>query len=178
MNAKKILVVDDERSVRESLSKVLQAEGYEVLLAANGQVAIEQLAKGSVDLVLLDIGLPVKDGWDTLGWLAEVTPLKPVIVITGRWKQAGLAAAAGADVLMEKPLDVPMLFQIIHELLQEAPEDRACRLHDRGRGFRQVPCDTAAFCERLAKGYTTPFPCEEVMNYKITKYEENHSGRG
>ena len=59
----KILVVDDERSIRESLSKVLRAEGYEIVLAENGQQAIEKLAQEPIDLLPLDLGLPGKDGW-------------------------------------------------------------------------------------------------------------------
>ena len=155
----KILVVDDERSIRESLSKVLRAEGYEIVLAENGQQAIEKLAQEPIDLLLLDLGLPGKDGWATLRWLAQVSPLLPVIIITGRWKQGELAAAAEVDVLMEKPLDVPVLFQIIHELLQEPPEVRARRIHARGAGFRNVPCDGKEFCEQLKRSYTTPYPC-------------------
>lgn len=158
----KILVVDDERSIRDALSKVLRAEGYEIVLAENGQEAIEKHDAEHVDLLLLDIGLPVKDGWVTLDWLAQVNPLLPVVVITGRWKQGGLAEAAGVDVLMEKPLDVPLLLQIICELMQEPAEARARRIHERGHGFRLVPCDGREFCERLRRGYATPYPCDEA----------------
>jgi len=160
---KKILVVDDERSIRDALSKVLRAEGYEVVLAENGQDAIEKHDAQHVDLLLLDIGLPVKDGWTALAWLSAVDRLLPVIIITGRWKQQSeRAAAARADVLMEKPLDVPLLLQIIHELLQEPAEARARRIHERGPGFRHVPCDGKEFCEQLRRGYTTPYPCGEL----------------
>ena len=60
----KILVVDDEQTIRESLAKILRAEGYEIVLAENGQEAIEKLVQESFNLLLLDLGLPVKDGWD------------------------------------------------------------------------------------------------------------------
>src|ERR1019366_70143 len=125
----KILVVDDEQTIRESLAKILRAEGYEIVLAENGQEAIEKLVQESFNLLLLDLGLPVKDGWATLRWLNQVNPVFPVIVITGRWKQGELAEAAGVDVLMEKPLDVPKLLQNILELLQEPAEARARRIH-------------------------------------------------
>lgn len=154
----KILVVDDEESIRESLAKVLRAEGYEIVLAENGQEAIEKLAAEPVNLLLLDIGLPRKDGWATLEWLSEVNPLVPVIMITGLWKKAGLAAVAGADMLMEKPLDVPRLLQNIREFLDEPAETRARRLRDRKRGFRRVPCDSKEFCEHLNRAYSAPFP--------------------
>lgn len=151
--AKKILVVDDDQFIRESLSKVLRAEGYEIALAETGQEAVEKLIQEPIDLLLLDLGLPVKDGWAILGWLAEVNSHFPVIVITGRWKQAELAEAAGVDVLMEKPLDVPRLLQNIRELLQESAEARG-----RKRGFQRVSCDQKEFCEQLLKRFTTPYP--------------------
>lgn len=156
---RKVLLVDDERSIRDSLSKVLRKEGYEVLLAENGQQAVERLAHERLDLLLLDLGLPVQDGWATLGWLTHVNPLLPVVIITGRWKQGELAAAAGADVLMEKPLDVPVLFEIIRELIAEPREARARRLHGRGPGFRHVPCDGREFVEQLKRRHNTPYPC-------------------
>lgn len=154
---KKILVVDDEESIRESLSKVLHTEGYEVVLTENGQEAIEKLVQEPIDLLVLDIGLPVKDGWATMQWLAQVNPLFPVIVITGRWKQGELAEAAGVDVLMEKPLDVPKLLRSICELLKEPPEDRARRLRERKRDFRHVPCDAYEFCAQLLERAKAPY---------------------
>jgi DNA-binding response OmpR family regulator len=158
---KKILVVDDDRFIRESLSKLLRTEGYEIVLAETGQKAIEKMIQEPIDLLLLDLGLPVKDGWAILRWLAEVNSHLPVIVITGRWKQAELAKVAGVDVLMEKPLNVPMLLQNIHELLQESAEARG-----RKRGFRCVPCDVQAFCEQLWKRFTTPYPSGEPRHSK------------
>jgi DNA-binding response OmpR family regulator len=165
MKTKKILLVDDERSIRDALSKVLQAEGYEVALAGNGQEAIEKHEAEHVDLLLLDLGLPVKDGWTALAWLGAVDRLLPVIIITGRWKQSERAAAARADVLMEKPLDVPLLLQIIHELVQEPAEARARRISDRRFNFRHVPCDGKEFCEQLKRGYTTPYPSGQVGSH-------------
>jgi len=160
---KKILLVDDERSIRDALSKVLRAEGYAIVLAENGQAAIEKHATEPVDLLLLDIGLPVKDGWTALAWLSAVDRLLPVILITGRWKQAERAAATRADVLMEKPLDVPLLLQIIHELLHEPAEVRARRIENGESNFRQMPCDSQAFRERVQRGYATPYPCDKPV---------------
>ena len=116
---KRILLVDDERSIRESLSKILGAENYEVVPAGNGQEAIEKHAGERIDLLILDLNMPVKNGWDTLEWLVGINPLLPVVIITGRSNQSALAKTAGAAVLMEKPLDVPLLLQTIRELLTE-----------------------------------------------------------
>lgn len=161
---KKILIVDDESSIRESLDKVLHAENYEVVSAENGQDAIEKFGAEKIDLLLLDLGLPVKDGWDTLKWLAEVNPLLPVIIITGRYQQRELAEKAGADALMDKPLNVPQLLEIIRELINEPMERRAQRASNRASGFRYVSCDNELFREMLTKKLTTPLQCQGMEN--------------
>ena len=162
--SKKILLVDDECSILEALSKVLGAEDYEVVLAEDGKDAVEKIATAPIDLVLLDLGLPVKDGWATLEWLAEINPLLPVIVITGRSEQQALAEKAGADALMEKPLDVPLLLQTIRELLDEPLESRVRRASDPARGFRYAPCDSLVLREMLLKRLTTSYPCRGPEN--------------
>lgn len=157
--SRRILVVDDESSIREALSKVLRAEEYEVVSAESGQEAIEKFGMGKIDLLLLDLGLPVKDGWATLAWLEWVNPLLPIVIITGRSNQRELAEKAGADALMEKPLDVPHLLQTIRELMDEPMDYRVQRATHRGCGFRYVPCDNALFRELLRERFTTPYPC-------------------
>ena len=119
---KRILLVDDERSIRESLSKILGAENYEVVPAENGHEAIEKYGAERIDLLILDLNMPVKNGWDTLDWLVKIDPVLPVVIITGRSDQRALAETAGADALMEKPLDVPLLLQTIRELMDEPME--------------------------------------------------------
>jgi two-component system response regulator ResD len=161
---KKILVVDDESSIREALNKVLHAENYEVVSAQNGQDAIEKFGQEKIDLLLLDLGLPVKDGWEMLEWLAGVNPLLPVIIITGRHAQRELAEKAGADALMDKPLNVPSLLQTIRELINEPMERRAQRASQRASGFRYVSCDNELFREMLHKQFTTPYPCPELKD--------------
>ena len=130
---KRILLVDDERSIRESLSKILGAENYEVVLAENGHEAIEKHGAQRLDLLILDLNMPVKNGWDTLDWLVKIDPVLPVVIITGRSDQRALAETAGADALMEKPLDVPLLLQTIRELMDEPVESAQAKLKHRPR---------------------------------------------
>jgi len=125
---KRILVVDDDPQIRESLRKVLRAEGYEVVLAADGQQGIEKFNAEPIDLLLLDLNMPVKSGWDTFERLTSLNPLLPIIVITARPDQYALADAAGVAALMEKPLDVPVLLETMRKLLAEPPETRLARL--------------------------------------------------
>ena len=139
--SKKILIVDDESSIREALSKVLQSENYEVIAAENGREAMEKFESNQIDLALLDLGLPVKNGWRTLEWLARVNPFLPVIIITGRSHQGESAQRMGADAIMEKPLHMPGLLQLIRVLINEPMEGRTRQISD----FRHIPCDPAAF---------------------------------
>lgn len=162
--SRKILVVDDESSIREALSKVLHAEDYAVVTAENGQEAIEKFKLEKIDLVLLDLALPVKDSRDAMIWMAQVNPLLPVVIITGRSNQRQLAENLGADALMEKPLDVPRLLQTIRELLNEPIECRARRSNQRPSGFRFVPCDNALFLEELRERFTNPYRYPGLKN--------------
>ena len=155
---KRILLVDDDRSIRESLSKILQAESYEVVLAENGQEAIEKHGTERIDVLILDLNLPVQNGWATLERLVGIDPLLPVVIITGRSNQRAPAETAGADALMEKPLDVPLLLQTIRELLTEPMESRARRANNRVTRFRFVPCDNELFREMMLKRHDTPYP--------------------
>ncbi len=155
---KRILIVDDDRSILESLSKLLRLEGYDVELAEDGSSAVETLLKQHIDLLLLDLGLPLRDGWMTLNWLTQVNLLSPVIIITGRSNQRELAEKAGADVLMEKPLDVPRLLQTIRELINEPAESRVQRALHRPGNFQYVSCDRERFRELQNERFTAPWP--------------------
>ena len=136
---KKILVVDDDPQIRESLRKVLRAEGYEVVLAADGQEAIEKFNSERIDLLLLDLNLPDNSGWDIFGTITSLNPFLPIIIITGRQNQHELATGAGVGALMEKPLDVPKLLRIIAELTAEPAETRLKRLVGLHGDTRYVP---------------------------------------
>jgi two-component system response regulator RegX3 len=118
------------------LRKLLQAEGYEVRLAANGQEGLDEFDPAHVDLLLLDLNLPAKSGWDLFERFSFINPLLPIIIITGRDNQYKMAAAAGVGALMEKPLDVPLLLQTISALLAEPVEDRLKRLVGLNKGVR------------------------------------------
>lgn len=128
----KVLLVDDDTSVVAALSGVLRSEGYYVIQAYNGDQALEYFRTAAdADIVLLDLNMPVKGGWDTLLQLTTINPLLPVIVITARPDQYQLAAAAGVGALLEKPLDIPILLETVRKLLAEPPEARLARLAEK-----------------------------------------------
>jgi CheY-like chemotaxis protein len=125
---KTILIADDEIHVRESLAAVLQQENYAVRLAENGRVAVREFLDGPPDLMLLDLNMPDTDGWKAFNVIARLAPDVPVIVITARPGQARRAAEAGIDMLLEKPLDIPVLLETIRALLASPQKSNFARV--------------------------------------------------
>jgi CheY-like chemotaxis protein len=151
----RILLVDDDPAVRWMLLRVLEDDGYSVLPAANGAEALELAKSKTPDLVLLDLALPVQDGWQVFERLANEHPLVPVVVITARPNQLFPALASGVGALMEKPLDLPKLLRTIQDLLEEPEEARKARVAGRAAEFHYQPprrqAVTAGFTEEDAR---------------------------
>jgi CheY-like chemotaxis protein len=124
----RVLLVDDDPGVRVSLSRALQSENYDVFAAASGTEALRRLNEGRIDLVLLDINLPVTSGWEVFEKITAVSPFLPIIIITARPDQYEFAAAAGASAIMEKPLSIPVLIESIDRLVHEGFERRVRRI--------------------------------------------------
>src|SRR5277367_1232012 len=134
-----ILLVDDDPAIRQILLRLLAEEDYTVLTASNGFEAVELVKNMEVDLVLLDLNMPIKDGWDTFKQLKSENPLLPVVIITARSNQIFPALASGIGTLMEKPLDFAKLFREIHDLLEESIESRLARVEGCPSEFHYVP---------------------------------------
>jgi DNA-binding response OmpR family regulator len=134
----RLLLVDDDPTVREMIGRVLTEAGYGVLLAANGQEALSLASTTEVNLVLLDLNMPVKGGWDTFERLTTENPLLPIIIITARPNQIFPALACGVGALMEKPLDFPQLLATIGALLDEPAEKRLARMAGKPAAFHYI----------------------------------------
>ncbi|MDH3393026.1 MAG: sigma-54-dependent Fis family transcriptional regulator, partial [Desulfobulbaceae bacterium] len=103
--AKRILVVDDEASIRESLTGILSDEGFTPVCAESGEQALALLEEEQFDLVLLDIWMPGIDGMETLKRIKDVHSYLPVIMISGHGniETAVQATRLGAYDFIEKP---------------------------------------------------------------------------
>src|SRR3990172_9446045 len=95
----RILVIDDERAVRDALDRALRLEGYEVELAADGEEALAALGAGGADAVVLDVLMPVVDGLETCRLLRARGDRTPVLMLTARHGVSDRVAGldAGAD---------------------------------------------------------------------------------
>src|SRR5215469_4952662 len=121
---KTILLADDDPAIRQLLGQVLTLEHYNVIFAATGRETAARFISSVPDLVLLDLNMPDRDGWDAYQLMNSTHPTVPVIVITARPGQQGRAASLGVASLMEKPLDIPSLLKTIRDLLTEPREKR------------------------------------------------------
>jgi two-component system, OmpR family, response regulator MprA len=117
-----LLVVDDERPVREALRRALELEGYDVELAADGYEALDRLDRGEVDpdAVVLDVLMPGVDGLEVCRSLRRTGNRVPVLMLTARTEVADRVAGldAGADDYVVKPFALEELFARLRALLR------------------------------------------------------------
>src|SRR4051794_35331214 len=105
MNAARIVVVEDEAAIRRGVSDALRASGYEVAEASDGDKGLTESLRLGVDLVLLDLMLPRRDGMDVLRELRVARPSLPVIILTARGTEDDRVRGLekGADDYVVKP---------------------------------------------------------------------------
>ena len=120
----RVLVVDDEPAICDSLQRVLELEGFRVESVFNAAAASARLQEGKIDLLLLDVNLAGESGWDLCRQARADDPALRVIIMTARPGQGTMAIASGADKLMEKPLDLPTLLETMRRLLSDRPRRR------------------------------------------------------
>jgi DNA-binding response OmpR family regulator len=119
----KILVVDDEDSVRQLFQIMLQHEGYEVVLASNGAEALLAAHNDKPDLIILDWMMPVLDGLSVLRQLRSDASTQhiPILMLTARHSDSDTTAALvqGADVYLTKPFEPAEVLSVISRLLPD-----------------------------------------------------------
>jgi two-component system, cell cycle response regulator DivK len=121
----KILLVEDNEMNRDMLSRRLQRRGYEVVMAVDGQEGVALAQSEAPDLILMDMSLPVMDGWEATRQLkaAYETTSIPVIALTAHAMSGDREKAmeAGCDDYDAKPIDLPRLLAKIEALLGKHP---------------------------------------------------------
>jgi DNA-binding response OmpR family regulator len=159
----KLLIVDDDHSVLESLKKLLEAECYEVYLARNANEAIENFKANRIDLVILDVNLGVDNGWKVFEQMTATNPFVPTIIITAEWGQRARAVTLGVEGLIEKPIDVPAFLEMIRDLLAENAEARQRRICGNDAYCRYVARHYEPFMKLLADQHSTPLKLSTAL---------------
>jgi two-component system alkaline phosphatase synthesis response regulator PhoP len=116
----KILLIEDERGLRVTVSDRLHKEGYKIEAASDGEAGFNQAAGGDFDLIILDLMLPKKSGFDVCRDLRQLGVATPILMLTARDQMVDkvVGLKIGADDYVTKPFDMPELLARVEALLR------------------------------------------------------------
>ena len=148
---KKILIVDDEERVVESIAGVLEDEGFRVARARSGEEAVDVFEREKPDVTLLDIWMPGVDGMEVLKRLKRMAPESQVIMVSGHAtiSTAMTAVKLGAFDFLEKPLSIDVLLMTIHRALEHQKEWLASRPSEEEGSQGKLPLNLPSFVFNL-----------------------------
>ncbi len=142
MNAKTILVVEDEASIAEVVTLYLKRAGYNVQVAADGRKAMNIFERGQMDFVILDIMLPEVDGLALTRWLRDRSDV-PIIMLTARREEADRIAGLelGADDYVVKPFSPQELVSRVRAVMRRLGREQAEAGNERSLSFENLSID-------------------------------------
>jgi CheY-like chemotaxis protein len=116
----RILVIDDEESVRDILSRMLKMKGHQVVAASNGEEGIERFKRGEFDLVFTDLGMPKISGWDVGKAIKKMNPRVPIAMITGWGMELNREklTESGIDLIVSKPFNFDEVIKLVSEAME------------------------------------------------------------
>jgi len=120
----RVLVVDDEPNIAKIVKKQLEVSGYDVIVAVDGEMALTKVREEHPEVILLDVMLPKRNGYEVLGILKQDEQLKriPVMMLTARAQQQDQQTSLehGADAYLAKPFQLEELVEQVKALLERA----------------------------------------------------------
>ena len=155
---KKILIVEDEANIRELLRLYLEREGYTVLEAENGVEGIKKWKSDKPDMLLLDVMMPVMDGWAVCREIRAESDV-PIIMLTAKGETADRVSGLemGADDYIVKPLEMPEVIARVRAVFRRmAPDDALEKL-----SFDNLVIDKQAY-DLVIKGQRVDAPPKEI----------------
>src|SRR4030042_1199811 len=116
----RILVIDDEDSVRDILSRMLKTKGHQVVVACDGEEGIEKFKNEKFDLVFTDLGLPKISGWEVGKAIKELNPRVPIAMITGWGMELNREkmSESGIALVISKPFNFDQIIQLVSEAME------------------------------------------------------------
>jgi DNA-binding response OmpR family regulator len=119
---RKVLIVDDEPNIVTALEFLLKRSGYDVLLATNGAEALEQVERHRPDVVLMDVMMPIKSGYEVCQRMREQPDLAQIKIVMlsakGSEAEVSKGLSLGADLYITKPFSTQELVETIHRLFE------------------------------------------------------------
>lgn len=120
----RILIVDDDRIIRELLRSLFEESGYEIIEAVNGNEAIKVFNSRQVDMVITDINMPQKNGLELIAELKYIDPDVKIIAVSSDCTESAsrglrVASRLGASLIFSKPFDFKHLLKAVKELLKD-----------------------------------------------------------
>jgi CheY-like chemotaxis protein len=116
----RVLVIDDENSIRDVLSRMLETKGHQVAVASNGEEGIERFKSEPFDLVFTDLGMPKLSGWDVGKALKGINPKVPIAMITGWGVELDKEkmSSSGIDLIVSKPFNFEQVIRLVSEAME------------------------------------------------------------
>jgi two-component system, NtrC family, nitrogen regulation response regulator NtrX len=171
----KILIVDDEAGIRESLSSILRDERYSVEAVESAELALERLSSSSVEVVLLDVWLPGMDGMEALSRIQSLPQPPSVIIISGHGtiETAVRATKLGAFDFIEKPLSLERIIVLVRNAIQQRrlQEENQLLHTELGHRYRIVGDSVPMKALRQQIAVTAP------TNGRVLVYGESGTGK-
>lgn len=160
--SKKILIVEDDHNISELLQLYLKNEGYETVIANDGGEGIDQFRRFRPDLVLLDLMLPVMDGWGVLRTIRQDSKV-PVIMLTAKGETSDKVTGLkqGADDYITKPFEMKEVLARIEAVLRRAGEGENGKEKPRRLVFDKLVIDLDSF-ELVVDGKRVETPPKEM----------------
>jgi two-component system nitrogen regulation response regulator NtrX len=171
----KILIVDDEAGIRESLSSILRDERYSVEAVESAELALERLSSGAVEVVLLDVWLPGMDGMEALSRIQSLAQPPSVIIISGHGtiETAVRATKLGAFDFIEKPLSLERVIVLVRNAIEQRrlQEENQLLHTELGHRYRIVGDSVPMKALRQQIAITAP------TNGRVLIYGESGTGK-
>ena len=160
--SKKILIVEDDHNISELLQLYLKNEGYETVIANDGGEGIDQFRRFRPDLVLLDLMLPVMDGWGVLRTIRQDSKV-PVIMLTAKGETSDKVTGLkqGADDYITKPCEMKEVLARVEAVLRRTAEEETGKEKKRRLVFDKLIIDLDAF-ELIVDGKRVETPPKEM----------------
>ena len=130
---KTVMIVDDEQIVLDVLQRILTRLGYDSVIIESGDIAIERFSQEFFDLVLLDVLMPNRNGFEIAREMKQMRPDQKIVMVTGLGEDAAITQAGTENVSVDNVLSKPFSFEKVRTILKETLEEGKLAEEDHGR---------------------------------------------